>query len=303
MATEEAPASPAGEAAAPPGTSAASGAGPALPGVGPAAGEAAPDAPPAPGAAAPASPAAPAEPVQQPTQDQPSLLSSAEGKPPETPAPGAEAKPQKTDGSKETKEPPAAKAKDAADPAKDAAPRQPEPAAAPAPLTMSELTVPEGMTIEADGGEKFIGLMNNAELSAKDRAQGLLDLHRAEIERVHKIYAEHQRKTWDDLNAGWRDQLRNDPVIGGNRLHTNLSKAKGMLEEHLPPGDYNALLRHVDANGMGNFPPFIRLLVNLADRLNVFEDGMVVAPPAPPPRNRREPGQRGWYGNGSASEG
>jgi len=301
MATEQAPASPAAETAPPAPATSTGGAAPETRASGSAAaGEAAPGAPPESGAANPTPSAQDAAP--QPSQE-PSLLSSAEKRaetPAESPAPGADAK--AAEGSKQTKEPPADKAKDAAPP-KDAAPQQPEPAAAPAPLTISELTVPEGMAIEADGGEKFIGLMNNAEMSAKDRAQGLLDLHRAEIERVHKSYAEHQRKTWDDLNAGWRDQLRNDPVIGGNRLHTNLSKAKGMLEEHLPPDDFNALLRHVDANGMGNFPPFIRLLVNLADRLNVFEDGMVVAPPAPPPRNRREPGQRGWYGNGSASEG
>jgi len=301
----ETPASPAAEAA----PSIATGTAPvtAAPTSGGAAGEAAPDAPPAPGAAA-ASPSAQegaAEPAaQQPSQDQPSLLSSAEGKPPATPAPDADATPQQTESSKDkpkegSKEPAAqAKDKEATDPAnKDATPKQPEPAAAPAPLTVSDLTVPEGMTIEAEGGEKFIGLMNNAELSAKDRAQGLLDLHRAEIERVHRQALEHQRQTWDDLNAGWRDQLRNDPIIGGNRLHTNLSKAKGMIEEHLSPDDATNLLRHVDANGMGNFPPFIRLLVSLAERMNVFEDGMLIAPPAPP-RPQRGPGHRGWYTNG-----
>jgi hypothetical protein len=256
-----------------------------------AAGEAAPDALPVPGAATPSAPAEAAPP--EPIKDQPSLLSSAEGKPPKTPAPEAET-PQ-TEGSKE---PPAAKAKEATDPAKkDATPKQPEAAAAPAPFTLSDLTLPEGMTIEAEGGEKFISLMNNGELSAKDRAQGLVDLHRAELERVHRQANEHQRKTWDDLNASWRDQLRNDPVIGGNRLHTNLSKAKGMIEEHLSPEDATALLRHVDANGMGNYAPFIRMLVNLAERMNVFEDGMLVAPPAAP-RPQRGPGNRGWYGNG-----
>ena len=168
---------------------------------------------------------------------------------------------------------------------------------------MSDFVLPDGMSIEAEAGNKFTTLMNNGELSAKDRAQGLLDLHRAEIERVHRQAADHQRTTWDNLNAGWRDQLRNDPIIGGNRLHTSLSKAKGMIEEHLSRADATALLKHVDANGMGNYSPFIRLLVSLADRMNVFEDGMMVAPPqAPPSRSRREPGNRGWYGGNGGSK-
>jgi hypothetical protein len=49
--------------------------------------------------------------------------------------------------------------------------------------------------------------MNNAGLSSRDRAQGLLDLHRAEVERVQREMDEHQRKVWDDRAAGWRDEL------------------------------------------------------------------------------------------------
>jgi len=239
-------------------------------------------------AEAASTPAAETASVAESTTEQPSMLSSAE------PAPGADAPTAEADQPKADAK---VEAKAAADPAKDAtpqeAPRKEETPPAPA-LSISDLTLPEGVTLEAEGSKVFVDLMNNAELSAKDRAQGLIDLHRQEIDRVYREVSDHQRRVWDDLNAGWRDQLRKDTEIGGNRLMTNLSKAKGMIEEHLSPADANSLLRHVDSNGMGNFPPFIRLLVKLADRLNVFEDGMVISNPAPA-RPQRGPGNRGWY--------
>jgi len=64
---------------------------------------------------------------------------------------------------------------------------------------------------------------------------------------------------------------------------TNLSKAKGMIEGHLTPEDADALLRYTDSNRMANFRPFVQLTVNLADRLNVSEQG------SPPPRPSRGP--------------
>ncbi|MBO0865504.1 MAG: hypothetical protein J2P16_10585 [Mycobacterium sp.] len=244
------------------------------------------------GQPAPADSTAAAEPV---SVDKPSLLSSAEGKTPQTePAPGADAT-EATPAAKQAAKDQGGDDKGATDPAhKDATPTDPKKDQAPAPLSITDLTLPEGVTPEAEGSARFMELMNNRELAAKDRAQGLIDLHRAEIERVHREVTDNQRRVWDDLNAGWRDQLRKDAEIGGNRLHTNLSKAKGMIEEHLSPDDATALLRHVDINGMGNFPPFIRLLVKLADRLNVFEDGIVMSNPAPS-RPARTPGNRGWY--------
>lgn len=232
-------------------------------------------------AAAPADSTPPTEPVKvEPT---PSLLSSAEGKPPDTPAPDA-AKPT---------EAPKAEAPPAA-PAPDAPPQEP-PAPAPAPLSIDDLVLPDGARADAEEAKAFVDYLNDAGLTTKDRAQRLLDLHKREIERVYREANDRQHKFWADLNAGWRDELRQDREIGGNRLQTNLAKAKGMIVEYSrSPEDATLLLRHCDANGMGNYRPFIDFLVRLADKLNIFEDSMVAAPPAPT-QPRRAPGSRGWY--------
>lgn len=271
-------------------------------GTSPPAAEAAPAAP-APAAAAPAAgtsllaavdnaPAAAgtspdstasAEPAKvEPT---PSLLSSAAAKPAETPAPST-AKPAEA--------PPAEPPSPA--PAPDAPPQEP-PAPAPAPLSIEDLVLPDGARADAEEARAFVECLNNAELSPKERAQGLLGLYEKEMGRIYREANERQQKFWENLNAGWREELRQDREIGGNRLETSLSKAKGMIIEYArSPAEADLLLRHCDANGMGNYPPFIAMLVKLADKLNIFEDSYVAAPAAPSVP-RRAPGSRGWYDN------
>src|SRR5579885_3656719 len=223
----------------------------------------------------------------------PSLLSSAAGKQPAQPAPAADAESEPD--AKAADDPGKAKAEgkaDAAtDPAKDATAK--DPPDQPPALSLEDLKFPEGMALDAEAGKAFVDLLNNAALTGKDRGQALIDLHLKEIDRVAQHIAAHQRKVWNDLNAGWQDQLRKDPELGGNRLDTTLSRAKAVIEEFLSPEDAKALLIHTDNNGMGNFPVFIRLLSNIGKRLNVFEDNIVAANPAP--ARSRAPGSRGWY--------
>jgi hypothetical protein len=239
-----------------------------------------------------------------------SLLSSAAGKTaadsaaaPDQPAPAAEpstdakpADPAVRDGASAEKKPEdpskaETKADAETDPAaKDATAKEP-----PAQVSIEDLKLPDGAALDAESGKTFVDLINNGEISAKDRSQGLLDLHQKEIARVAKEIGDQQRKVWDDLNAGWKKELRNDPELGGNRLDTTLSMSKAVIEEFLSPEDAKAFLIHTDNNGMGNFPVFIRLLSNIGKRLNVFEDSIVAGGRAPAPA--KGPGQRGWYDN------
>jgi hypothetical protein len=236
----------------------------------------------------------------------PSLLSSAAGKIPDQPAPAADAtpaakaaetpdakpteakpteKPVKPDDPGKTAE---AKADAATDPAKDATANVP-----PAQVSVEDLKLPEGVSLDAEQGKAFVELLNNADLSGKDRGQALIDLHQKEITRVHGELVNNQRKVWDDLNTGWKNELRNDPELGGNRLNTSLSMAKAVLQDNTSDADLKAILSHTDLNGMGNFPPFIRFLNAIGKKLNVFEDS--IAGNARPQAPKRGPGQRGWY--------
>lgn len=243
----------------------------------------------------------------------PSLISAADGKPKpdsktepvaeaakDKPAPAGDAKPEPTtakadDPAKPKADDPAkgdGDAKPATDPATDAT------AQAPPAVSLTDLKLPEGIKLADEPAKAFLETLNKADLASKDRAQSLLDLHMAEIKRIGeetaKQASKHQVDTWNALNDQWKSELRNDKELGGNRLATSLSIAKAVIEEYLPAESAQKLFSHINANGMGNFPEFVRLLHTIGTKLNVFEDKMVTANPKPPSGNKG-PGQRGWY--------
>lgn len=232
-------------------------------------------------------------------QSSPSLLSSAAGKTPDQPAPAAEPTPdaKAADAPKEQPVKPddPGKTEVKADAATDPATKDATATAPPALASLEDLKLPEGMKLDGESGKALVDLINNGELARKDLQQGLFDLHVKEANRIVGEVVKNQRKVWDDLNAGWKNDLRNDPELGGNRLDTSLSMAKAVLEENLSPDDVRDFLKHADNNGMGNFPIFIRLLNNLGRKLNIFEDSIVQSNPKAPPS--KGPGNRGWYGN------
>lgn len=243
-----------------------------------------------------------------------SLISAADGKPKaetkveaptpsDTPAPAPEAKPDaKADtpepSSKDAKEPAKpddpgkteGKAEAATDPAKEATATQP-----PALVSLEDLKLPENVKLADEPAKAFLDLINKADLPNKERTQGLIDLHIGEINRVADEAGKYQRKVWDDLNTGWKSDLRNDPELGGNRLNTSLSMAKAVIEEYGGSKEQQAaLFKHIDNNGMGNYPEFVRLLHNIGRKLNIFEDSIVPSN-AKAPTMPKGPGQRGWY--------
>jgi hypothetical protein len=182
---------------------------------------------------------------------------------------------------------------------KDVSPRDvahgPHFAEAAAPLSIDQLTFPEKTNRNAAEAKSFIEILNDGKRSTKERGQGLLDLHSKDIARVHQEATRQQRKAFDEINRTWRDELSGDREIGRKRLQTSLSKAKGLIQQYLPAKDAQDLLKHVDANGMGNFPPMVRLLVRIADRLKADESAKAASEKSASAKRQSGPGSRGWY--------
>jgi hypothetical protein len=156
----------------------------------------------------------------------------------------------------------------------------------------------EGVTLDAKGVNELNRLIDHSirdgqNFDHQSFRDGLIKQHVGEMKRYADEMAKNQRKVWNELNTGWKNDLRRDPELGGRNLDTSLSRAKAVLEDNLSPADVKALLVHADNNGMGNFPPFIRLLNNIGKKLNVFEDSIVSGGRAPAPA--RGSGNRGWY--------
>lgn len=194
--------------------------------------------------------------------------------------------PGKTDG----------KDKAAIDPAKEAT------ALAPPAVSIADLKLPEGIELASEQTKAFLDNLNDAKLAPKDRAQGLLDLHQAELKRVADALTKNQIDVWNDLNSKWKDETRKAPDIGGSKLEKSLSYAKGLVEEFLGNPEHGGRPEYVadywaqlGNNGMGNNVQQIRLLNNIARWMGIFEESKVVGQQPKPPNMPREPGQRGWY--------
>lgn len=266
--------------------------------------------------AAPAAEAKPAAPTETPSllEAAPSNAKAAEAAPPpESPAPSPDAKaaetpaPEaaKTEGKKDepAKDAKAPEAKpadkpeaDAAkpDPAKDAT-AQPEP---PAPVKYEAFKVPDGIKLADDRVGKFTEIAGAAQVK-QEVAQQLIDLYIDDVQRISAEAVTHarqeQRRVWDTFNDTNKTQLRSDPELGGNRLETSLSIAKAVVEEYAGGPEQAAdLLRHMSNNGMGNYVGMVRMLHNIGQAMNVFEDSLVPAN-ATAPKPQKGPGNRGWY--------
>lgn len=236
-----------------------------------------------------AAPAAAETPVAAEAPTGASLLSEAEGK---KPAESAEA--AKTEGNEGA---PPAKEGDEAAKAAEAEAAKPE------PVTFEAFNVPEGLELKDDSVKQFTEILGDPNLSAQERGQKLVDMYAAEVKSIHEsvseAYAQKAVDTWRKLNDDWKDELRSDPELGGNRIGTSLSIAKAVIEEYGGSKEEQAeLLAHTDNNGMGNYRGFIRLLNNIGAAMNVLEDRIVSSPSSSPsgPKSKAER----WYGNGKA---
>jgi hypothetical protein len=162
--------------------------------------------------------------------------------------------------------------------------------------------LPEDFKFDDGRLKDFTGVLDAADLNHQDRAQRLIDMHTAEMKSVHEQVAKHQRDVWSSLNDGWKRDFRADPELGGHNAERTLGTAKAVIEEYGGSHEQQAeLLRHVEHNGMGNYPGFLRLLANIGKALNVYEENPVSGQVRPHVGSSggRGPGNRGWYGSGS----
>jgi hypothetical protein len=195
---------------------------------------------------------------------------------------------------------------DATKPVEPPAPAKPEAKAegeAPAPAkealaetpparTYENFKVPEGLKLDDARIKDFTSILDNAELSHQDRGQKLVDMFVDEATKLTAARDQHQRDVFDQLQNGWKEELRTDPQVGGNRLETSLGRAKWVVEQF--GGDekqVGSLLAQLSYTGMGNNVGLVRLLDNVAEMLS---EGEIVPASPRPAKDTRSRADR-WY--------
>lgn len=127
------------------------------------------------------------------------------------------------------------------------------------PLTAENLTFGEGVEVDENLRDEFLGLLNDPESSPADRAQALLDLHMKTLQAA----SEASSQAWIDAQTAWQNEVRSADDIGGANLQATLGRVNRLVSEYGSP----ELLQVFDMTGAGNNVHVIRFLNNLAGQM------------------------------------
>lgn len=152
-----------------------------------------------------------------------------------------------------------------------------EEAATPAPaeealpaLTAEDISFPEGMEIPDELRDEFLNVVNDAELSPKDRAQALIDLQAKAAtqasEAASQMFATQQQQ--------WQDEVRNDPELGGAKFDATIAGISRLVDQY-GNDEFTAVMA---ATGAGNNIHVVRFFNQMAQKLN--EPAAVTGAPA-----------------------
>lgn len=147
-------------------------------------------------------------------------------------------------------DPPAA---DPAAPVDPAAPAEPD-----KPIEYTDFAVPDGLKIDDAKLGAFKALAAEAKMP-QEAAQKMLDIYTAEFKQI----TEASMRAWTDLQNAWREEVKNDPVIGGANLDKNLATVKTGLKNLLGE-DAGKFFEALNITGAGNNPEIVRGLLKAA---------------------------------------
>jgi hypothetical protein len=148
---------------------------------------------------------------------------------------------------------------------------QPEPETAPAEappaVTFTDFSLPEGVTVNEVSMNTFKDVLSG-ELPPQERGQRLIDMHLAEIQRRDQAAADNQMNVWNETQAQWKEQVKADPELGGNRFNTTLQTCIGAVNRYGgTDAQITELKQALSFTGAGSNPAIIRLINNMAGAL------------------------------------
>lgn len=185
----------------------------------------------------------------------------------------------------------------AVEPPKPEAPTVTEtaPAEAPPAVTWQDFTLPEGVKLEDAPLNTFKEVLGG-ELPPQERGQRLIDMHLQELQRHDQLLVERQVQVWNDTQQQWKDAVRADPELGGNRFNTTIQTCISAVNRFGGNAQQRAeLMQALDFTGAGNNPAIIRWINNMATQL--AEGRPVTQSAAPKPPMTRE--QRRYNASGA----
>ena len=144
-----------------------------------------------------------------------------------------------------------------------------KPEAQGAPEAYEDFALPEGQEVAPQTLDAFKATAKELGLP-QAQAQKLVDMAVAEAKRN----AEAQAAAINARREGWTKELQADPEYGGDKLPETQMRAARAWKALDPDG----ALREVLESGLGDYPPFIRMLARADEAMG--ERGTVMGSPA-----------------------
>lgn len=145
------------------------------------------------------------------------------------------------------------------------------------PVTLTDLKLPEGITLSEESAKEFNNLALEAKL-APEVAQKMLDQHVAVVQAASKGAVAQVTQAFIDQGNAWAKETREDKEIGGQNLpvfQQTVAKAMDMF------GDPD-VKKAFNETGAGNHPVINRFLFRLAKAVTEGGGTRSGQPPAQP---------------------
>lgn len=159
---------------------------------------------------------------------------------------------------KETPKEPAAPVEESKEPPKEP-PKVAEPAGPPKDGKYEAFKLPEGVELNKEELEAASKFMAEELKLPQERAQALIDYHVSALTKE----AQEPYRLWEDTQRKWQEEVKADPVVGGDNLPNVKVKIAKLLDEFGDPKVKEALA----FTGAGNNPAIIRTFYKLAEKL------------------------------------
>lgn len=162
------------------------------------------------------------------------------------------------------------------------------------PPTYEPFLVPD-LTLDQGRISEFTNLLSDLEVSGKaDHAivqafgQKAVDFHVNEVKKALESHTQMMVDAFENQKTGWKDEVRNDPELGGNRFQTTLDSARTFIRTHGGTPDQQAeFLSVMDSSGLGNHKAVIRLFANAMAAMSEPKP-LASVKPVPQPKSKTQ---------------
>ena len=150
------------------------------------------------------------------------------------------------------------------------------------PIAYEAFKLPDGMKLDEAEATKFTSILG-AHKVPQEAAQELINLYVHDVQHLVEV----QRDMWNRTQEDWKNSVRADPELGGNRIETVLKTANSLIQQYGGSSEEKTkLTQALSLTGAGNHPEIVRFLYRVGKALAEPKPVPAPSPSKPAPQSR-----------------